>query len=156
VNPTSRANTRSFRRILLARTRHIPFRAALGRSGSRGRRGFCPHLPPVHTHEQRAIGGLHQGRATTNIHPKHPVPTTPAHEPQQGRLQTTNSGLVPSQNLHNWPWSHIGGVRARLKGVVGALVVWGRVTYHHEARLLPAITMEEGVEALLGCPQVGT
>ena len=47
-------------------------------------------------------------------------------------------------------------MRARLKGVVGAPVVWGRVTYHHEARLLPAITMEEGIEALLGYPQVGT
>ena len=65
-------------------------------------------------------------------------------------------GTFFSQNLQNWPWSHIGGVRARLRGVVGALVVRGRVTYHHEARLLPAITMKEGFEALLGYPQVGT
>ena len=43
-----------------------------------------------------------------------------------------------------------------MRGVVGALVVRGRVTYHHEARLLPAITMKEGFEALLGYPQVGT
>jgi len=45
-------------------------------------------------------------------------------------------------------------VRARLKGVVGALVVWGRVTYHHEARLLPAIHQEDEVEALLDHPQL--
>ena len=46
-------------------------------------------------------------------------------------------------------------MRARLRGVVGALVVCRRVTYHHEARLVPAITMKEGFEALLGYPQIG-
>ena len=65
-------------------------------------------------------------------------------------------GTFSSQNLQNRPWSHIGGVRARLSGVVGALVVWGGVTYYHEARLKPLITMKEGFEALLGHPQIGT
>ena len=123
-----------------------------GRSASGGRRGFCPHLPLVHTHEQRATVGIHQGRATSNMHPEHPVPTTPAQEPPQGRLQTTNSGHVPSQNLQNWAWGHVGGVRARLRGALGALVVSGRVTYHHEARKPPLPPPQEGVEGLCGGP----
>ena len=41
-----------------------------------------------------------------------------------------------------------------MNGVVGALVVWGRVTYHHEARLQPTIRQEGEVEALLDHPQI--
>ena len=76
--------------------------------------------------------------------------------PLTGSYGHCQVGTFSSQNLQNRPWSHIRGVRARLRGVVGALVVCRRVTYHHEARLVPAITMEEGVEALLGYPQIGT
>ena len=45
--------------------------------------------------------------------------------------------------------------RARLGGVVEGPGVQGRVTYHHEARLVPFIAMKEGFEALPGRPQIG-
>ena len=44
----------------------------------------------------------------------------------------------------------------RLRGVVGGLEVWERVTHHHEARLLPFTTMKGEDEGLLGPPQVAS
>ena len=38
-------------------------------------------------------------------------------------------------------------------GAVGGTVVSGRVAYHDEVELLPLMTMERGVEGLLGPPQ---